>query len=141
MRKQGIIGSRITWSWASVSSFRRISLRFLRREFCNKTEIIAATTELATADPTGAVSAGSIRLRGLMKEIAFCSGQFPDHNDLYYWTEPSRKSELFFEVPMDPCLGVACFLLGSILKRPKIRGTAKPTAEICSMCFCLTQRP
>jgi hypothetical protein len=38
----------------------------------------------------------------------------PDLLGLYYWTEPSRKSELFFEVPMAPGLGVTCFLLGHL---------------------------
>jgi hypothetical protein len=99
-----------SWSWASVSSFRRISLRFLRREFRREVELLAAATTLATADPTGMVSGGSIRLRGLMKEILFN----PDLLGLYYWTEPSRKSELFFEVPMAPDLGVTCFLLGHL---------------------------
>lgn len=103
-----------SWSWASVSTFRRISLRFIRREFRRDVELIAATTQLATADPTGMVSAGSISLRGTMTEMAFCSEQFPDDLDVHYWTEPNRRAEIFLEVPVDPRIGMACFLLGHL---------------------------
>jgi hypothetical protein len=63
-----------SWSWDSVSSFRRISFRFQRREFCQSIELLAATTELAgdglvPADPTGRVSSGNISLRGVIKDI------------------------------------------------------------------------
>jgi hypothetical protein len=103
-----------SWSWASVSNFRRINPRFVRREFRWDVELIAATTQLATADPTGMVSAGSICLRGTMTEMAFCLEQFPDNPDVHYWVEPQRRAEIFLEVPVDPRIGMACFLLGHL---------------------------
>ncbi|KAL5313071.1 hypothetical protein ACEPPN_019498 [Leptodophora sp. 'Broadleaf-Isolate-01'] len=103
-----------SWSWASVSSFRRISLRFIRQEFRRNVEVLAATTQLATADSTGMVSAGSLCLRGTMTQIAFCSDQFLDDLDVHYWREPQRRAEIFLEVPVDPRIGMACFLLGHL---------------------------
>jgi hypothetical protein len=103
-----------SWSWASVSNFRRISFQFIRREFRRDVELIAATTQLATADPTGMVSAGSIRLRGTMTEMEFCSEQFPGDLDAYNWTEPNGRAKIFLEVPVDPRLGLTCFRLGHL---------------------------
>lgn len=103
-----------SWSWASVSSFRRISLRFIRREFRRDVKLIAATTQLATADPTGMVLAGSIRLQGAMAQMVFCSEQFPTDLDVHYWAEANRRAEIFLEVPVDPRLGMSCFLLGHL---------------------------
>jgi len=103
-----------SWSWASVSTFRRISLRFIRREFRRDVELIAATTQLASSDPMGMVSAGSISLLGTMTEMAFCSEQFPDDLDVHYWREPNGRAEIFLDVPVDPRLGMVCFLLGHL---------------------------
>jgi hypothetical protein len=49
-----------------------------------------------------------------MTEMAFCSEQFPDDLDVHYWTEPNRRAEIFLEVPVDPRIGMTCFLLGHL---------------------------